>query len=287
MFGLMNERGSLLSPKQTQKSNDWNHIIASLTTEIKNYQQPLTTYNTIKLKQKGTNSLNWKKARTRKIRCRNAWSKSAITAELPLVNKQQITRNMVNVAAVLESAHKFKELLRLKKILSNELFDKLREQFRIIDAHNNGFITKKEVRRVNVLLAPHLTLDQVDEDVDQLFTYFNSNCITEMQWLQAWAETVLQQNYDLDAVKIFVDSFDAVNNEETDFKKILSSQYAEDLGINVFMGMNKWKGRAKLKAKVKREQEMVVAEVARMKAERVGHERAELADKKKMTTIWR
>lgn len=200
-------------------------------------------------------NLSWRRARNRKRRCKkNDFLTATTRPKLESVNEHQINRNVANVTRVIKSVHKFKELLRLKKILSDELFNKLRKQFKIIDADNNGFITKEEVTRMNVLIAPHLTLNEINRDVNQLFAHFGSNHITELEWLKAWSNIAIQQNYDLDAVNNFVHSFDAINNnDDTDFQKILSSDFSSNIGINVFIGIIKWKRRAKLKSKLNRD----------------------------------
>ena len=173
---------------------------------------------------------------------------------------------MSTVTAVFQNVLKFRELLKLKKILSEKLFDRLRKQFRMIDSDRSGYITREKAFRINMLLAPHVSFDEIHQDVNILFDYVDADYVSELQWLRSWANSVIQQNYDLQHVQEFIESFDYMN-ENTDFEAILSSDYVSQIGLNVFSKMMKWKLRAMSIAEIKQQQLIAQKEMEKRKQE--------------------
>merc|ERR1712096_546760 len=97
----------------------------------------------------------------------------------------------------------------IRKTLTGDLFETLREQFRVIDSDSSGFISCAKAKRMNMLLAPHLSLEEADADVSRLFQVATAGeFMSELQWLQSWATHVRQNNFDLTFVQDFVQSFD-------------------------------------------------------------------------------
>ena len=268
MFGVdeRSRRGSLLNPIHGDKA-DWMHVVAALTAEIDNYQHQTIEYNNIQSKQSNINEYEncWKRTRLRKNRYKRAGGK--YNAETKLENTDyQIPKDMSTVTAVFQNVLKFRELLKLKKILSEQLFDRLREQFRMIDSDRSGYITRQKAFRINMLLAPHVSLDEIHQDVNILFDYVDADYVSELQWLRSWANSVIQQNYDLQHVQEFIESFDYMN-ENTDFEAILSSDYVSQIGLNVFSKMMKWKLRAMSIAEIKQQQLIAQQEMEKRKQE--------------------
>ena len=176
------KRGSLLSPLPRESKTDLNQIIASISTQDKNKR-------------------NWKSSRTKRQRQKLIALKRSANAELPNIGYK--IDNFGSLAVVLQNVCKFRELIRLKKVLSEPLFDRLRAQFRIIDADNSGYITMEQCKRINILLDPHLSLIDVECDVSKLFQVAEiENHISEIRWLQAWAKQVRTHNYSLTFVKV-------------------------------------------------------------------------------------
>lgn len=282
------KRGSLLHPVDDSDKADWNHIIAALTIESgSDYPESESqAFQRFKLKKsKSTENVIWQKERSFKGRCQIAWSNSMKKEDLSTTNENQISRDMGNVANVLGNVKKFRELLKLKKILSEELFDKLREQFRIIDSNKTGYITKDKARRVNVLLSPNVSVIDIDDDVEQLFDHFDAEPISEMAWLRAWANSVKIRNYDLALVEKFCRSFDDMN-KNTDLEAVLSSNYVDKFGMQTLSGVMKWKYRAKRAVK---EQEALKQreEEARILRKIAKEERRKRLDSKRSSLHWK
>merc|ERR1712096_575837 len=114
----------------------------------------------------------------------------------------------------------------------------------MIDSDQTGYITVGKAQRVNVLLAPHLTLKHISEDADRLFEIAQIQThISEIHWLQSWAKQVRKNHYHLGFVQDFVDSFDKMDRD-TNMRHVLESDYLCKVGVQVLCGMMKWKDSA-------------------------------------------
>ena len=183
---------------------------------------------------------------------KRAGTKFNVPSELPCVNYKIAT--MGSAAGVLRCVLKFKELVRIRKTLTGALFETLREQFRVIDSDGSGFISLAKAKRMNVLLAPHLSLEEADADVSRLFQVATAgDYISELQWLQAWAAHVRHNNFSLALVQDFVESFDHMR-QHSNLEAVMGSHCASQFPA-VFSAMMKWKNKSLATVQVKQENE--------------------------------
>lgn len=277
-----------MSPMQREEKTDsLHHMIASIATEVDSYQQPTITFAEIQKLQKKLNKqqgkiISLKASRTRKLRKKKAGTRYNVARKLP--DSGYEIGSLRSLPGILRNVMRFKELIRLKKVLSKELFEKLREQFQIIDGDGSGYISQDEVHRMNTLLAPHLTLAEVKKDFSVFFEAVEvSNHMSELQWLQSWARCVKERNYDLDCVQRFVDTFDGIH-EQSNMQAVLGSDFASDLGLPIFSGLMKWKSRSVARLEKMQEEENYkvseivreqIAEIARRKEAQRAYEAAQ------------
>merc|ERR1712096_200765 len=100
--------------------------------------------------------------------------------------------------------------------MGGELFDALREQFRIIDSDNTGYIS-------------------------------------EIRWLRAWANQVRSNRFELDFVRRFVESF-ARCQESTNMKVLLQCEYVTKFPV-VFRRVTSWKKHAQIAVSLRKAEE--------------------------------
>lgn len=238
-------RGSLLNPLPRASKIDLNHLVIEAIScmDSKFQAQALSFDEVLKIRETtpAPEQLNWKERRRRtrrKLRPGGAWN---VRRKLPCAGFK--IDKFGSVTSVQQVVRRFVELTRIKKTLTGELFDALRAQFRIIDSDNTGFMSLEKARRMNMILSPHISLTDLDNDVTVLFRAAEAgDYISELRWLRAWASQVRSNGFELDFVRRFVESF-ARCAENIDMKVLLQCEYVTKFPT-VFHRVTSWKNHA-------------------------------------------
>ena len=240
------------------------------------------------------NRIKWKRSRRTKRQYLKRTEKKRIF--LPNTNSK-VSLSIVGISPILKNVTNFPKLLRMKKVLTEELFTNLRRIFQIVDTKKSGYICIDDVIRINVLLSHNKDIKEIKDDAQLLFSLCQNQTnecqtekeeikyLSEMQWLTAWTESVKNNNYSIEKLQKFVDSFNNIK-DDTNMISVLKSDISKQVDHSVFLSIVRWREKIMEKIRIKNQKLLQEAEAKRMAQERVIREKEAKKKYSKMTRIW-